>query len=66
MTNKEYVDNILSKYGLDVQALLFQCDQDIQQQIIESLNQEDREKLHEEIKLFDLNEVKQKEQEKIE
>jgi len=26
MTNKEYVDNILSKYGLDVQALLFQCD----------------------------------------
>lgn len=60
--DKEYVDQLLSKFGLDVEGLLFRCDQETQQQIIESLNQEDREKLHEEIKQFDLNEVKQYEE----
>ena len=61
-TNKQYVEDILGKYGLDIKGLLFQCDQKMQQQIIESLDQEDREKLHEEIKQFDLNEINQQEE----
>ena len=37
---------VLKQYGLDVNGLLFMCDLQTQQNIIESLNQEDRENLY--------------------